>query len=205
MTRSSTWTNDGVLLPDMMARPGGEGGGRDRRRRGERTQRGSVSSSETRASLWSTWTARGQSASPRRSRVRAARRSGRHADVSSEDVVLAPFAGVKSHYGGVDILHNNAAAIDPDWVGADRGREGCAGGPAGDSAPDSVTSTVRDRHDLQRRPSPPRAERFRRLSHDRLVEKNRWAFPPRIACFVSSGMSAVRMSRTQVSRAPRNG
>ncbi len=46
---------------------------------------------------------------------------GRQADVSSVEEMQALFEGVRSQYGGIDILHNNAAATGPDGVGGDRG------------------------------------------------------------------------------------
>lgn len=42
-------------------------------------------------------------------------------DVSSENQMRELFAAVVSTYGGVDILHNNAAFTGPDGVGSDKG------------------------------------------------------------------------------------
>ncbi len=46
---------------------------------------------------------------------------GKRADVSSEEEMRALFGTVKSHFGGVDILHNNAGGTGSDGVGADLG------------------------------------------------------------------------------------
>ncbi len=47
------------------------------------------------------------------------RAAGQAADVSSEPSVVAMVAATVDHFGGLDVLHNNAALVDPAVMGAD--------------------------------------------------------------------------------------
>jgi NAD(P)-dependent dehydrogenase (short-subunit alcohol dehydrogenase family) len=44
-----------------------------------------------------------------------------HVDLASEESVKAMVEAARAHFGGVDILHNNAAATSPDILGRDGG------------------------------------------------------------------------------------
>jgi len=51
--------------------------------------------------------------------ARGGRALGQSTDVSSEASVAAMVAAAVDHFGGLDVLHNNAALVDPAVMGAD--------------------------------------------------------------------------------------